>query len=48
MRYQPTKVRLKDHIIEPATERQHPETHERVTETMESLGEGKCDATPME
>ena len=48
LRYQPTKVRLKDHIIEPATERQHPETHERVTETMESLGEGKCDATPME
>ena len=48
LRYQPTKVRLKDHTIEPATRQTHPETHQRVTKTMGSLGEGKCDATPME
>ena len=48
LRYQPTKVRLKDHTIEPATRQTHPETHQRVTKTMASLGEGKRDATPME
>ncbi len=47
LRYQPTKVRLADHTIEPATPQKHPETHERVKETMGSLGDEKCDATPM-
>lgn len=48
LKYQPTKVRIEDHTIEKATQEKHPETHDRVVETMGSLGEGRCDAKPME
>lgn len=47
LRYQPTKVRMKDHAIRPATAKTSPETHDRVVRTMGSLGAGRCDAQPM-
>lgn len=47
LRYQPTKVRIKDHVIRPATATSLPETYHRVVGTMGGLGEGRCDAEPM-
>ncbi len=48
MVYQPTRVQIDDHVIRLATPEQHPATYERTVQTMHSLGEGSCDATPAE
>ncbi len=47
MTYQPTRVRIEDHLVERATKTTHPRTYERVTSTMAGLGGGSCDARPM-
>lgn len=47
MTYQPTRVDLEGHVIRLATPDQHPETYERVVETVHLLGEDACDAKPM-
>lgn len=47
MRFQPTRVDLDGHVIRKATPDQHPETYERVVDTMHLLGKDACDAEPM-
>ena len=42
--YQPTKVNLAGHVITPATKAGNPTTYDRVTKTLESLGD--CPLTP--
>lgn len=46
-RYQPTRVELDGHVIEPATPEHHPETYERVTATLGSLGDDSCPIAPL-
>jgi poly-gamma-glutamate synthesis protein (capsule biosynthesis protein) len=47
MVYQPTRVDLAGHVIRLATPGQNAETYQRTVETLNSLGEGSCDAEPM-
>ena len=44
--YQPTKVNLAGHVIEPATKSGNPVTFDRVTKVLTSLGD--CPLTPLE
>ena len=44
--YQPTRVDLDGHVIEPATPATHPQTHARTVAAVESLGPGACAASP--
>ena len=44
--YQPTRVDLDGHVIEPATPATHPQTHARTVAAIESLGPGACAASP--
>ncbi len=44
--YQPTRVDLDGHVIEPTSPKKHPESYDRVVQTMGSLGEGSCEAQP--
>ncbi len=44
--YQPTRVRLEGHVIEPVTKASNATTWSRVVRGVSSLGSGKCSARP--
>ena len=46
--FQPTRVDLDGHVVEPATPQTHPMTFARTVETLGSLPDGTCDAVPVE
>jgi len=45
--YQPTRVDLDGHVIELATPDVHPQTYARTVDTLGSLDDAVCEATPM-
>ncbi len=44
--YQPTRVEIDGHVVRLATPEKHAETFNRTVRTLESLGDGACEATP--